>query len=378
MAPSKRSRVPSYRLHKSSGQAVVTLDGKDHYLGPHGSERSRAEYDRLIAEWLSIGRRAPVASAEDALTIDELVVRYWEFAGEYYPSSARTNELENMRYAIRPLRKLYGQTVAGSFGPKALKSVRDHLIEANLSRRTINARIGRIKRIFRWAVENELVPSSTLHGLQAVRGLPRGRSAARESEPVRPVPSEDVEAVLPQLSRQLQAIVRLMDLTAMRVGEVVKMRLEDIDRNHDPATGVWAYCPPKHKTAHHGHERVVLLGRRAQELLKPFLVADPDACLFSPHEAERERLGALGQGVRRVGNSYRTHVVRKAIDRACVKAGVRPWHPHQLRHSAATRLRKAHGLDAARVLLGHRSPAITEVYAEIDRGRALQIVARDG
>ncbi len=378
MAPRKRSRVPSYRLHKSSGQAVVTLVGRDHYLGPHGSKRSRAEYDRLIAEWLSTGRRVPPGDEQGGVTIDELAVRYWEFAREYYPSGARTNELENMRYAIRPLRKLYGPTAGAAFGPKALKSVRDHMIRQGLARNTINARVGRIKRLFRWAVENELVPSSTLHGLQAVRGLPSGRSAARESEPVRPVPSEDVEAVLPHLSRQLQAIVRLMDLTAMRVGEVVKMRLADIDRNHDQETGVWSYCPPKHKTAHHGHERVVLLGHRAQGLLKPFLAADPHAYLFSPQEAERERRGVLGQEVRRVSDYYQTHVVRKAISRACVKARVRPWHPHQLRHSAATRLRKAHGLDAARVLLGHRSPAITEVYAELDHSRALQVVAVDG
>ena len=44
---------PSYRHHKPSGQAVVTLNGLDHYLGPWKSKASKAEYDRLIREWLN-------------------------------------------------------------------------------------------------------------------------------------------------------------------------------------------------------------------------------------------------------------------------------------------------------------------------------------
>lgn len=53
---------------------------------------------------------------------------------------------------------------------------------------------------FEWAVAVELVPPSTHHGLQAVTGLRRGRSAARESEPVKPVPEVSVN-----VSRQVWA-----------------------------------------------------------------------------------------------------------------------------------------------------------------------------
>ena len=45
---SAAARVPSYRRHKPTGQAVVTLNGKDHYLGKWNSKVSRVEYDRLI------------------------------------------------------------------------------------------------------------------------------------------------------------------------------------------------------------------------------------------------------------------------------------------------------------------------------------------
>jgi hypothetical protein len=43
-------KLPAYRKYKSSGQAVVTFNGRDHYLGPHGTVASRKEYDRLVGE----------------------------------------------------------------------------------------------------------------------------------------------------------------------------------------------------------------------------------------------------------------------------------------------------------------------------------------
>ena len=53
--PKLISKPPKYRKHKPSGQAVVTLDGHDFYLGPHGTKASHLEYDRLIGEWIQNG-----------------------------------------------------------------------------------------------------------------------------------------------------------------------------------------------------------------------------------------------------------------------------------------------------------------------------------
>ena len=44
-------RVPKYGNHRATGQAIVTLDGKDFYVGPHGTKASRNEYDRLVDEF---------------------------------------------------------------------------------------------------------------------------------------------------------------------------------------------------------------------------------------------------------------------------------------------------------------------------------------
>ena len=62
-----RNSLPSLRQHKPSGRAVVTLNGRDHYLGPWPADdpapppQTRAAYDRAIAEWLAAGRRAEAA-----------------------------------------------------------------------------------------------------------------------------------------------------------------------------------------------------------------------------------------------------------------------------------------------------------------------------
>jgi hypothetical protein len=71
-------RTPSYRLHKPSGQAVVTFSGKDHYLGRFGSPESREAYDRLVAEWLA-NRRCPAPlSCEriEPISISQLLDAY--------------------------------------------------------------------------------------------------------------------------------------------------------------------------------------------------------------------------------------------------------------------------------------------------------------
>jgi len=54
--------VPSYRLHRQSGQAIVTLNSNDVLLGKHGTAASKADYGRIIADWIANGRRRPNAA----------------------------------------------------------------------------------------------------------------------------------------------------------------------------------------------------------------------------------------------------------------------------------------------------------------------------
>ncbi len=223
-----RNRIPSYRCHKPSGQAVVTLDGRDIYLGPHDTPASRDEYDRLIAEWLT-RRRAGVSYASGSvdvdLTVNELLAEYLVFAKTYYVSNGKlTGEYENLKQAMKPLAKLYGRELVRNIGPLRLKTVRQAMIDDDLCRNQVNARINRIRRIFKWGVENQMVAPDILHALQAVSPLRRGRSAARESAPVKPVPEKHLDAVLRICPPTLAAMIQVQWLTGMRPGELVIMR----------------------------------------------------------------------------------------------------------------------------------------------------------
>ena len=214
----KDNALPSYRLHKQSGQAVVTLSGRDLLLGQHNTAASRAEYQRRVSEWVANGRR--LAQAPPEMTISTLVDAYRRHVEGYYRHSdgTPTGEADNIRQAIRALRKLYGSTLAAEFGPLKLKTVREAMIHPadgapGWTRKNINKQINRIRQMFKWAVENEMVPATVHHGLAAVAGLKAGRTEARESEPVRPVPDAYIEAMLGNVSKQIGTMIRLQLLT---------------------------------------------------------------------------------------------------------------------------------------------------------------------
>lgn len=130
-----------------------------------------------------------------------------------------------------------------------------------------------------------MIPVSVYQGLATVQGLKAGRSAAIESPRVQPVPQEAIDAVFPYVSDQVRAMIQIQLLTAARPGEVVQMRPIDLDVTKDP----WVYKLIDHKTAHHGYERVIFLGPKAQMVIMPFLNRNPDEYLFKPAEAEAAR-----------------------------------------------------------------------------------------
>jgi integrase len=391
--PARRPRTPSYRLHKPTGQAVVTLSGKDFYLGRHGTAASRAEYDRLVAEWLAAGRTLPAAPSRAAasdLTVAELIVGYLRFAEGYYRTGRdTTSEVENIRLAMKPLRRLYGHAPASSFGPKSLKATREAMVAAGLCRREVNKRVRHVVRAFKWATSEELVPPDVYHGLRTVTGLRLGRTSARESAPVRPVADADVEAIRSYVAPQIWAMIELQRLTGARSGEICLMRSGDIDMSKP----VWAFRPQRYKGQHFGKRRVIYLGPRARRVVEPWLLPDPSAFIFQPQAvveayfAERRRarrtpLTPSQRARQRVahrrrppGEHYTSESYARVIAKACRRAGVPHWHPHQLRHACATAVRARFGLEAGQLILGHARADVTQIYAARDEARAITIAA---
>ena len=398
--PRPRNLTPTYTLHKQSGRGrLIWTDtaGVRHEKllpGAHGSEESLTAKARLELE-LATNPTRTVGNSND-ISVAEVLAAYFTYAARYYVDAEGepTNELENMKVAVRPVRELYADTPAAEFGPRALAAVRQHVIGLKWCRSLVNHQIDRVRRAMKWAASEELIPVTTYQALRTLAGLRRGRTEARESEPVKPVTDDVVKATLPHLLHHIRAMVELMMHTGMRPSEVCAMTLNQIDRSSD----VWKYRPAKHKTAHHGKERMIPLGPNARGVLSAFLggrVPEPNEPLFSPRRAREERYARLRENrksevqpsqssrkrphpKRQPALTYTPRVLAHAVRVAAKKAKVVHWHPYQIRHSYATKVRKQHGLEAAGAALGHTRMSATEVYAERDEQLAATVAAKIG
>jgi integrase len=337
----KKKSPPSYRLHKARNYAVVTFDGKNHYLGSYGSPESHEKYARLIAERFpgGIAPSASISEVDTGLTVTELIFRYWtQHVQVYYRKDGRlTDRHYHIRAALRPLRRLYGDTSARDFGPKALQVVREEIIKdgqerrGGLNRNYVNDHVSVIKQMFRWAVAEELISVHVHQALETVKSIYKGRDPrVSESRKILPAPVEDVQVVLKVVSPQIRAMIGLQLLTGMRPDEVSIMRLCDVDRSGD----VWIYAPESHKMEHKDIEKIILLGPKAQEILAPWMDRQPTAYLFSPREVYEEALARQRNGNSPKRNRRRKQHTRlprehyddetycQAVERACEKAGI--------------------------------------------------------
>lgn len=387
-------RLPKYRLRVIRGQewAYVTLPDSarksriDVNLGRYGSPESRERYQARIAEWLAAGGgiRQPRRRLA-GMTVNELCYAWLRevIAEQRYPAK----HMARMKRYIAVLCRAYGSTVAASFGPLALKAWRHSLLRADAASRrvawchsTAKDAAQAVVSIFRWGVSREIVAASAW---EALRSLERLRRPAGPATRVLPATPRAVALTLRHLRGPVAAMVRLQWVTGMRPGEVCQMRPVDLERRRG---GDWVYRPRLSKGQWMGREREVRIGPKGRRLLAPLIegASVPDAYLFRPADAMSEmrqqraasRVTPMGQGngpgthrspdPRRLPREcYDVASYRRAIWRACDRAGVARWSPHQLRHSFATRMRQRVGLEAAQLALGHSSARVTDaVYAE--------------
>lgn len=400
------SAAPKYRLHKPTGQARVTLGGKDIYLGKFGTEASKREYDRIIGEWLVRGRLH--ATADSTITIDELLAARWvvvQAKAKPGGNGGMDSGTLIFRRIAKMLRREYADQPVNRFGPLALRTLRLAMQSERVrsrgdckelwSRQYINTLCKAIREIFKWGVSFELVPQSTYDALCTVDELPYGTPGVRETEDVKPVDAWLVDGTLARTSPTVTDMIRLMRLTGMRPGEVCVMRACDIDMS-----GIaWFYRPHKHKLQHKGIPRVIPIVGDAQAIVRARLTTSTQAYLFSPAVAAQEgrdrraanaktdparlvqkRAASLAHSRQKRGarpRVYRDHystghfarAIRKAAslafpppatmtDPAELKAWEHDhsWHPNQLRHNAASVVATtAHGDDGVQKLLGHTS-----------------------
>ncbi|MBM3967998.1 MAG: site-specific integrase [Planctomycetes bacterium] len=394
-------RIPGYRLHRGSGRAIVTLCGKDFYLGRHGTPESKRKYERLIAEYLS-NRETFLARTvrQSDLTIAELLDAFVSHASVEFAGS----EFVKIKIALRPVKALYADFPAKDFGPQQLRAVRHRLMtevhpkrKKLRSRVWINLAISYVVRMFRWGASEELVPPEIHAAIKLVPSLKKGKTDAPETTRVTPVSLATVEATLKHCTPVIEAMVRVQLLTGCRPGEVCRLTPGMIDRRGT----VWVARLEEHKTAHRGRERFIYFGPKSQAVLFAFMDRPDDKPLFSPRESEEyrrkqraeARTTPRNQGNRQ-GYTARTRANRppkrmpresydrrsygQALEYAAKKANIRAWGPNRLRHAAATQLRADFGIETASAVLGHSELRTTEVYAERDAAKAIAAALQNG
>ena len=183
-----------------------------------------------------------------------------------------------------------------------------------------------------------------------------------------------MEATIAELSNLVADMVRYHRLTGCRPTEVCLLRPRAIDRSED----IWSFTPESHKTEHLERHRTIYIGPSAQAILTPYLDRPEDQFCFDPREApkakknarERYTKDSYGRAVRRAVERINRRRTEEDGERAEL---LKSWSPNQLRHSAATEIRKQFGVEGAQVILGHASADITQVYAERDLKLAKQI-----
>jgi len=312
-------------------------------------------------------------SVPDCKTIADLTIRYLTHAEGYYKGS---NEPDNIGYALKPLKELYGGIPLDDFGVDKLDQLREKMIEGKKQcRKVINKRISMICRMFKWAVSKQLCSIYTYQTLCTLESLKFGRSEARESKKVKPVPVEHIEAVLPFLSQTVADMVRIQLLTGMRSTELCTLRPCDIDQSKE----IWIYRPTDFKGHHiEGYVRIVPIGAKAKKILRPYLLRLPASYCFTPEDAEKQA-GRIRH--KKYQPCYDKDSYYKAVNRAIAACNkkiededekIPHWNPHRVRHTQGTIVRAAMGLEVASASLGHKSLKISEVYAERDMSKAVE------
>lgn len=413
-------KIPKLSIDRANQRVYVWFERRKRYLeGSPGSAEANRAYRNFLSAHVFPKMEAGQSVAElvnfQRVTVAQLFEQFLDFARGYYKPGRGGGQFENFRRLFGQLFPLYGSLLAREFGPAALRHFRDCLLEPDedggrLSRNYVNAQIDRLRFVFRWGASHQLFPSSVHADLVTVPRLRKGKSLARDPEPTGPASDADVDATLPYLPPLLAAMVQVHRLVGCRSDELCQLQPADIERLE---SGAWLYSLDDHKTAWRGKHKLILIGPRAQAILAPWLEGiGPTEYVFSPRrvmawrresrraarktpltpsQLRRQRSADLSRFAERYDDStYRQAVVyairaaNKAARKAAAEAGqpldsdsVGHWHPHQLRHSLATRARASAGLEASKALLGNTIEA-TEIYAERDFALAQRIAIELG
>ena len=350
--PRPKNPIPRFCVD-GSGRAFTKVDGKFKSLGRGDNPESRQRYAALLTE-LANGKLTVPAPAVTVISLNDVMLQYTlKELPRFSPA-----EQHCQKCAMRICREMFGVVPISEFGPLKLRKVREAMVAGDPNakpkarkpwcRGFVNKQVKRIRSIIKWGVSWELVPQVVADALGSVRSLAVGETSAKETSARLAVPRENIDAVRGQLRQKHLDVFNLLLLTGARPGEIIGLKPGMIERTGD----TWKCDLAKHKTSHRGKSRTLHFNLTAQGILKSYLKVKPDEKLFR---------------MTRTGFS-------NVIKAACLRAGITPFVPHQLRHTVATVVSDSHGTEHAQRLLGHSTKAMTEHYSRSAERKAVEAV----
>jgi len=422
MCPYRKKQWQQPPLKSRAGQAFFWWRRERIYLGPWDGvstppvavmQRYLRECQRCQEELLAEQLGAPPPPAEDELaSVAEAVLLYLEHLQKDPDGYSRADGTLSQHFAktvraLNPLVALYGDEPAAGFDAVRLERVRKAMLDGSWQpgsaqgdskrppappvwgRAYVNAQVAKTVRCFRWLESRGIVPAGKTEHLRTLSPLRRGRTSAPESKrPARLVDDADLAAILPAASPTLAAMLQLARMTAMRPGEICRVRSADVERSGE----VWLLRLEKHKTDASGRPRVIPLGLQSQQVLMPFLAdRPPDAWCFSPRDAARWSLGRRAKrepdrrqqrARQRWLDRFRDHYTQDTFGQALAnlirrvnrgrKAKVPHFSPNDLRHTRLTEIERELGIEAAQAAAGHDQLQTTRYYVHQRQLRAVE------
>lgn len=411
--------IPTLQKHRATGDARVTLSGKDFYLGPYDDPQTHARYDELIRAWLANGRRLPQTGPA---TVRALGEKYLTFADLNYRKRGKPTSMVHIirrAFALLEFAELADRAPA-DFTDVELREFYAYLgghPKQRWTRRTINGYAGAIVQAFGWAAEHRVFEGATMAYamLRTVKRLRKGRAinaitpAPRDNQRVRPVADDLYARSRSSLLPEVAAMVEIQRLTGMRPIEVTMMRAGDLRPTSSPSVLGYVVPPEANKLDHLDKPRVIAIGPDAREHLDPLLKGlKPTDYVFCPRRVvARFKRSPKGEApgthrTRGPGEHYTTNSYRRAIWRACDRAFPHPtlagiartkltpaqraelaawkkahrWNPNQLRHAFASTLGIEETLSVVQSAMGHASPNTTAGYVTVPAAEVVRVAAK--
>jgi integrase len=301
---------------------------------------------------------------------------------EYKQDKISATQWDNYKNLVDIVLTQYSGLPAHEFSPNKLRTLRVEFVKRGYVRQQCNKRAGHVRSIFKWGVSHELIAADIWNALRSLEYIKKGETIAPEGKKRRAIPLEHIERTLAELSPTLAAMARIHLATAARPSEICLMRIEDIDRANPD---LWIYRLDAHKTDWQENDcgKVIYLAKPEITILTPVIKDRTDGYVFRPQDAIAENRAKKWEQAKsqkktpsrqkrdaerakepkvEFNECYDAAVYRRAIERACVKAGVPHWFPYSLRHTGVTNVGLEHGIEAAQHIAGHRDLRTTLGY----------------